>query len=85
MIHPIVFAGTKHQQLVRQVGEVTSTMDSSMAIIFTNAIKFTPSEMFHFESISCNADQSGTLHRIADARKLQGADGCCPDPNGPLI
>jgi hypothetical protein len=40
-----------------------------MVIIFTNVVSFTPSEMFHFGSISYITDQSGTFHHIADARK----------------
>jgi hypothetical protein len=40
-----------------------------MAIIFTDAVNFIVGEMFHFGSISSIADQSGTLHRIADAEK----------------
>jgi hypothetical protein len=42
---------------------------SSMAIIFVDAVNFIVGKMFHFGSISCIADQSGTLHRTADAEK----------------
>jgi hypothetical protein len=39
---------------------------SSMAITFKNKITLRPGAMFRFGTISCIADEEGTLHRIAD-------------------
>jgi hypothetical protein len=38
-----------------------------MVVTFVNNVKFIPSEMFHFGSISLIANQNDDLHRISDA------------------
>jgi hypothetical protein len=61
-----VWSDTKRQQLARQVGGVSLIRASSMAITFKCKIALRPEAMFCFGTISCIADEKGTLHRVAD-------------------
>jgi hypothetical protein len=45
---------------------VSLIIASSMAITFKCKIAFRPETMFCFGTISCIADEEGTLHRVAD-------------------
>jgi hypothetical protein len=48
---------------------------SSMAITFKNKITLRPGAMFCFVTISCVADEEGTLHCIADLPKKKPSSG----------
>jgi hypothetical protein len=61
------WSGSKHRQLARQVGGVTLTQASSMAVTFQCKIALCPGSVFYFETISSVADEKGILHHIADA------------------
>ena len=61
----------KHQQLARQVGDVSLIHTSSMAITFQRKIVLRPGSTFCFGTISSVADEEGTLHRIADPPKRE--------------
>jgi hypothetical protein len=61
-----VWSDSKHRQLARQVGAVSLIKASSMAIAFKNKITLRLGAMFRFGTISCIADEEGTLHRVAD-------------------
>jgi hypothetical protein len=48
---------------------------SSMAITFKNKITLHPGAMFCFGTISCVADEEGTLHRIEDLPEKKPSSG----------
>jgi hypothetical protein len=48
---------------------------SSMAITFKNKITLCPRAMFRFGTISCIADEEGTLHRVADPPEKKPSSG----------
>jgi hypothetical protein len=56
-----------------------------MAIIITNVVKDTPSEMIYFGSISCFANTAEPYATLPMRRKGRGADGYNPDSEGLLI
>jgi hypothetical protein len=66
---PGVRSDPNHRQLARQVGGVSLTQASSMAITFQHKIILRPGSVFCFRTISFAADEEGTLHRIADPPK----------------
>jgi hypothetical protein len=70
-----VRSDTRHRQLARQVGGVSLIKASSMAITFKNKITLCPGAMFRFGTISCIADEEGTLHRIADPPEKKPSSG----------
>jgi hypothetical protein len=61
-----VWSDPKHRQLARQVGGVSTTQASSMAVTFYSKITMRPGSVFRFGTISSVADEEGILHRIAD-------------------
>jgi hypothetical protein len=61
-----VLSDTKHRQLARQIGGVSLIRASSMVITFKNKITLRPGATFCFGTISCIADEEGTLHRVVD-------------------
>jgi hypothetical protein len=74
-VSPGVQSDTRHRQLARQVGGVSLIKASSMAITFKNKITLRPGAMFRFGTISCIADEEGTLHYIADPPKKKPSSG----------
>jgi hypothetical protein len=46
-----------------------------MAITFKNKITLSPRAMFSFGTISCIADEGGTLHRVADPPEEKPSSG----------
>jgi hypothetical protein len=70
-----VRSDTRHRQLARQVGGVSLIKVNSMAVTFKNKITLSPGAMFRFGSISCIADEEGTLHRVADPPKKKPSSG----------
>jgi hypothetical protein len=65
-VTPGARSGPKHRQLAHQVGGVSLTQASSMAIIFQHKIALQPGSMFCFGTISSVADEEGILHCIVD-------------------
>jgi hypothetical protein len=74
-VSPGVRSDTRHRQLTRQVGCVSLIKASSMAITFKNKITLRPGAMFRFGTISCIADEEGTLHHIADPPEKKPSSG----------
>jgi hypothetical protein len=61
-----VWSDSKHRQLACQVGGVSLTRASSMAVTSQCKIALRPGSVFCFGTISSIADEKGTLYRIAD-------------------
>jgi hypothetical protein len=59
----------KQRQLARQVGGVSLTQASSMAVTSQCKIALHPRPVFCFGTISSIADEKGIMHRIADPPK----------------
>jgi hypothetical protein len=59
--------GSKHRQLARQVGGVSSIQASSMAVTSQSKIILRPGSMFCFGTILSIVDEKGILHRIANS------------------
>jgi hypothetical protein len=57
---------SKHRQLTRQVGGVSLTQASSMAVTSQCKIALRPGSVFRFGTILFVADEKGILHHIAD-------------------
>jgi hypothetical protein len=74
-VSPGVRSDTRHRQLARQIGGVSLIKASSMAITFKNKITLRPGAMFCFGTISCIADEEGTLHRIVDPPEKKPSSG----------
>jgi hypothetical protein len=74
-VSPGVRSDTRHRQLARQVRGVSLIKASSMAITFKNKITLRPGAMFRFGTISCIADEEGTLHRIVDPPEKKPSSG----------
>jgi hypothetical protein len=64
--NPGVRSDSKHRQLARQVGGVSLTQASSMAVTSQCKIALRPGSVFCFGTISSIADEKRILHRIAD-------------------
>jgi hypothetical protein len=65
-VTPGVRSGSKHRQLVRQVGGVSLIQANSMVVTSQCKIALRPGSVFCFGTILSVADEKGILHRIAD-------------------
>jgi hypothetical protein len=74
-VSPSVRSDTRHRKLARQVGGVSLIKVSSMDITFKNKITLSPGAMFRFGTISCKANEEGTLHRVADPPEKKPSSG----------
>jgi hypothetical protein len=70
-----VRSDSKHRQLAHQVGVVSLIKAISMAITLKNKITLRSGAMFRFGTISCVADEEGTLHRIVELPEKKPSSG----------
>jgi hypothetical protein len=70
-----VRSDARHRQLARQVGGVLLIKASSMAITLKNKITLCLGAMFCFGTISCIADEEGTLHHVVDPPEKKPSTG----------
>jgi hypothetical protein len=70
-----VRSNTRHRQLAHQVRGVSLIKVSSMVVTFKNKITVSQGAMFRFGTISCIADEEGTLDRVADPPKKKPSSG----------
>jgi hypothetical protein len=70
-----VRSDTRCRQLAHQVGGVSLIKASSLTITFKNKITLRPGAMFRFGTISCIANEEGTLHRVADPPEKKSSLG----------